>query len=100
MSDARWLGDVFRSGPTDDGVLDRIRDVVRKHEGLEYSLEKAREYSRACKEKLKALEESESRTSLAMLADYVVGGVCCGSTVRAYSAAGVCRAIGGATGPG
>lgn len=74
--DGAWLGEVLRSGRVDDGVLERIREVVERYQGIEYSRRKAMEYGRACKERLKALEESESQTALAMLADYVVARAC------------------------
>ena len=68
--------DVFRSGQVDEGVLVRARNMVAEYGGIEYSLEKARAYGMACKERLKSLDKSESQTSLAMLADYVVERVC------------------------
>jgi geranylgeranyl pyrophosphate synthase len=44
--------------------------------GIEHSLEKAKEYSRVCKESLRLLEKSEHQNTLALLVDYVVGRVC------------------------
>ncbi len=74
--DGEWLGEVLGSGRVDDGVIERIREVVERYQGIEYSRRKAMEYGRTCRERLRALEESESRTSLAMLADYVVARAC------------------------
>ena len=70
--DREWMADVFKSGQINEGVLTRMRNMAAEYGGIEYSLEKARGYSRACKEHLQSLGKSESRTSLAMLADYVV----------------------------
>ena len=70
--DREWMADAFRSGQIDDGTLARMRNMVVKYGGVEYSLAMAKEYGRVCKEGLKSLEESTSRTSLAMLTDSVV----------------------------
>jgi octaprenyl-diphosphate synthase len=70
--DREWLSSAFRSGTVDEGVLERARSLVDRCQGIEYCRARAEEYSRACKKNLEALEASESRRSLAMLADYVV----------------------------
>ena len=74
--DRRWMADAFRGGQTDGDALSRMRSMVEEYGGVEYSLEKAKEYGGACKGALRSLQESESRTSLTMLADYVVERVC------------------------
>jgi octaprenyl-diphosphate synthase len=71
-SDRDWLRGAFRSGDVDGEVLGRARDLVDRFEGIAYSRDVALEYARACKTHLDALEESESRTALAEIADYVV----------------------------
>ena len=70
--DRRWMKDAFRSGQIRESGLTRIRNMVAEYGGMEYSLEKVKAYGRACKERLKSLEKSDSQTALAMLADYVV----------------------------
>ena len=70
------MSDAIRSGRADGAEFDRIRDMVRRYEGIDYSIEKAVGFSAACKERLTDLEESESRESLGSLADYVVGRIC------------------------
>jgi octaprenyl-diphosphate synthase len=72
QQEREWLTGVFRAGTVDDQVLQRIRLLVDRCRGVEYCRQRAEEYSRSCKEKLEVLEESESRRSLAMLAEYVV----------------------------
>jgi octaprenyl-diphosphate synthase len=74
--DRRWMVDAFRCGQVNDEALARMRSMVSEYGGIAYSLQKARQYGRACKEGLRSLEESECRTSLAMLADYVVQRAC------------------------
>ena len=75
-NDRQRMMDAFTSGRIDDDVLTWMRYMVAAYGGIEHSLEKVREHSRACKKGLKALRESETRTSLAMLADYVVERAC------------------------
>jgi len=74
--DRQWILDVFESGRRDETDVARLEDMVFKYGGMEYGLEKAKQYGAACKERLKTLKESESRTSLATLADYVVERGC------------------------
>jgi octaprenyl-diphosphate synthase len=71
--DCEWLKSVLSAGQTSPDVLRRLREVVERYRGVEYSRRKAREYADAGKARLDVLEESESRRALAMLADYVVG---------------------------
>jgi octaprenyl-diphosphate synthase len=71
--DGALIRDVFRSGDVDGATLRRIREIVSRYQGIEYSRRKAREYTEAGKRGLEKLEDSESRESLLMLADYVVG---------------------------
>ena len=75
-NDRQRMIDAFRSGRIDDDVLTWMRYMVAAYGGIEHSLEKAREHGRACKKGLEALRESEARTSLVMLADYVVERAC------------------------
>ena len=70
---AQQIRKVFGAKQVDQDVLAQVREWVAQNGGIEYSRDKAREYADVCKERLKALDESESRISLAMLADYVVG---------------------------
>jgi len=74
--DRKRMGEAFTNGGAEGAELCRIREMVEHYRGIEYSLDKAKEYSRACREKLEAVDESESRDSLALLADYVVGRIC------------------------
>ncbi len=74
-ADGKWLGEALRSGQLDEGVLERIREMVRRYRGIEYSRRKVMEYGRACKESLKTLEP-ETQTSLALLTDHVVTRAC------------------------
>jgi len=76
QKDREWMVDAFRSGEVDTAVLSRMGEMVAKYGGIDYTLEKARRYGAACKEGLRSLPESESRASLAMLADYVVERAC------------------------
>jgi len=74
--DTEWISGVFRSGQVDEDSLTRMNSMVAEHGGIEYGLQRATEYGRACKRALESLRKSESRESLAMLADHVVRRVC------------------------
>ncbi len=74
--DRRWMADAFRSGLIDEDTLSHMRNMVEQYGGVEYSVAKAKTYDAACKGALRSLRDSEIRTSLAMLADYVVERVC------------------------
>ena len=67
-----WIADAFRAGWLGHGDLVRMREVVARNGGTHYSRRKAQEYANAGKERLKSLEESSCRESLASLADYVL----------------------------
>ena len=75
-ADRKRIAQAFSSGRADDDDLKGIRDAVRRSEGIEYSLEKARDYGRACRNGLASVAESESRACLALLVDHVVGRAC------------------------
>jgi len=70
--EGQWMKDVFRTGQISGSSLARIKSMVRECGGIQYSLDKARQYGSACKERLKSLKESQPRNALALLADYVV----------------------------
>lgn len=68
-----WICRLFKSNDeVNEGDLARIQSLVAKHGGIEYSLEMAERYADASKSALKSIGASASRTSLEMLADYVV----------------------------
>lgn len=70
--DREWINTLFRSRRIDKSSLHRVRDMVNRYNGIAYSMQKAIEYSNACKENLKSLEESEMQHTLVQFADYVV----------------------------
>jgi len=78
--DREWMVETFMSGHASDDALTRIGDIVRQRGGMEYSLERATQYCKACKEQLELLGKSDSRSSLAMLADYVAQRACQGQS--------------------
>jgi octaprenyl-diphosphate synthase len=70
--DREWMKNIFKSGLIDGDVLERIRELVERYKGIEYSLEKAREYGEICKREIGALRRSECWNALALLPDYVI----------------------------
>jgi octaprenyl-diphosphate synthase len=52
--------------------VEEIRDLVVKHAGVEYALERAHEYARAAKADLAPFPSSEERETLALIAEFVV----------------------------
>jgi octaprenyl-diphosphate synthase len=52
--------------------IDEIRDLVVKHGGVEYALERAHEYARAAKADLAPFPPSEERETLGLIAEFVV----------------------------
>jgi len=66
------MKDAFGSGCTNKNSLTKIINMVQECGGVEHSIEKARQYGRACKETLKSLPESAARDSLSMLVDHVL----------------------------
>lgn len=74
--DRESIMNAFGSGSTAGHDLTRIMNIIIDYKAIEHSREKAKEYGRTCKEILKGLKKSEIRTSLALLADYVVERAC------------------------
>ena len=74
--DREWIGNTLRAKQIDTHALNRMKDIIKRYNGIEYSLQKAEEYGRACKEELKSLENSESQNALNLFADYVVNRAC------------------------
>ncbi|MBI3624706.1 MAG: polyprenyl synthetase family protein [Candidatus Rokubacteria bacterium] len=54
------------------GVVEEIRRLVVKHEGIEYALGWARSYARSAKEDLAVFPPGEERETLSLIAEYVV----------------------------
>ncbi len=52
--------------------MNQIKDIVKRHNAIGYSLRKAEEYRDISKNQLKSLEDSEYRDALNLFADYVV----------------------------
>ena len=71
--DGEWMRNTFNHGPLNERALARMVRMVREYGGIEYSLAKVKHYSDACRRHLNVLDESESRRSLALLADYIAG---------------------------
>lgn len=71
-TDKNWVDTLVKSRRIDSASLKRIREIIHHYNGIEYSVNKATEYSNACKQELKSLENSETQDSLAMFADFVV----------------------------
>ncbi len=70
-------GGIARAFRAEEGdVPDRVIELVTRHGGIEYSLEKARGYALACRQEVKGLRESACRDSLDRIAGYVVERVC------------------------
>lgn len=74
--DKEWIGNTLRSQQIDPNALSRMLEIVKRYNGIEYSLKKAEEYGKACKQELKSIKSSESHNALALFADYVVERVC------------------------
>jgi len=74
--DTALMIDALRSGQIDESSLFRMRNMVAEYGGAEYSLERAKEYGKACQEALSSLRRSESQNSLALLAEHVVDRAC------------------------
>jgi len=74
-SDREWVKQNFGQGRLDGKSFARMRDIVAGCGGIEYSLKKAEEFGRTCKQGLLSLEESACRDSLTLLADHVVARV-------------------------
>ncbi len=72
--DRMWLADVFRCGQFDRGLLCRVREMVSRYGGIEYSLKRAEEYGELCRRGLAAMERCEYRDALASLMDYMATG--------------------------
>lgn len=70
----RMIG-MLRNGEVSRAALAQMKKMVEDYGGIDYCIEKARHYGKACKKRLISLRESEARTSLALLADYVVDRV-------------------------
>lgn len=71
--DLNWMLGVFGADDVTHDDRTRMRALLDSHGSIDYCLEKTREYGNTCKQALETLRESESRDSLHMLADHVVG---------------------------
>ena len=76
QADRQWMTDVFTSGRIDDESLARMTEIVRDCGGIDYTIEKAKQYGSACKDALKLLQQSQCSVALVNLADYVAQRAC------------------------
>lgn len=71
--DKKLMTDVFGlDKDLDESSLSSIREMLDKYGAIEYGLETANKYGKACKEQLNLLTESDSRKALTMLVDHMI----------------------------
>ena len=58
--------------PLNDSKLAWALDLVRKHKGAEYTIERARQYIKDAKKGLEQFEDSSAKQALLSVADYIV----------------------------
>lgn len=66
------LATLLNADSISDEDLSMALDLINKYKGLEYTLEKAREHIAVAKDSLKLFPESEDKSALLCLADYVL----------------------------
>ena len=52
--------------------IEEIRQLVVKHDGVEYALERAHQYAQSAKDALRGFPDSEDKETLVLVADFVV----------------------------
>jgi octaprenyl-diphosphate synthase len=70
-SDSKRIIKLIRKGFKNGGEKEVI-EFVNKHNGIEYSYEAANGFSRNAKDELKILPDSESKSALSNLVDYII----------------------------
>ena len=63
---------LLRRSALEPDEIEEIRQLVVKHAGVEYALDRAHEYARSAKDALGSFPESEDKETLALVADFVV----------------------------
>jgi octaprenyl-diphosphate synthase len=63
---------LLKVGHLGGGELEEIRCLVVRHGGVDYALERARDYARAAKESLRRFADSEDKETLKLIADFAV----------------------------
>lgn len=66
------IEDIIGSDSLPAGALERVKSIIEKYDGFEYTLTKAQRYVDAGKDNLKILPPSRERDALFASADYVV----------------------------
>ncbi len=63
---------LLQNGPLRPAEVEEVRQLVVKHAGVEYALDRAHAYARAAKADLAPFPPSEERETLALVAEFVV----------------------------
>ncbi len=70
--DREFLRSVIGQEPLDEDEVERALNIIRNSGGVEYSLDKAREYVESAKAQLEPFDDSPARKMLLSIADYVL----------------------------
>jgi octaprenyl-diphosphate synthase len=74
--DAQWIKTTLKSRDADSGVVQELHRMVKRYQGIEYSVKKALEFVEESKKAIGSFGKSEAWESLNLFADYCVGRVC------------------------
>ena len=70
--DVERIKNSFRLRQINSNDVNEIKNIVKRHRAIDYSLRKAEKYRDISKNQLKSLKDSEYRDALNLFADYVV----------------------------
>lgn len=70
--DGEWMKNGFKLRQINNNDINRIKNIVERYGGIDYSLRKAGEYKDLAKRELKSFKESKYRDALSLFADHVV----------------------------
>ena len=73
--DREWMIRGLEEDRMNEDYFGKMRKMAQESGGIEYSLQKAKEYCATCKDRLMSIGESASRDSLMKLADHVIDRV-------------------------
>lgn len=68
----KWVGDLFRNGFNREEHWTEVVSFVQNYGGVEYSLQKARDFGEKAKLQLRDIDISPERDALCFAADYIV----------------------------
>lgn len=75
-AERKYMAELVEAEDINDKELQEALVIINRYDGIDYTLEKAKEYVSRAKETLSVFDESKDKTALLELADYVIEREC------------------------